>query len=79
MQYTVIFQNADVLGDTSTATQDDLDRYNTLVAEELAAVGLEQQYRVEATFDGDGTLPQDDALRAAVNRAFDRFCAGDIW
>lgn len=77
MQYTVIFENADVLGDASVAEQADLDRYNALVAEEIAAAGLGNQYRVEATFDGSDEVPADDDLKAAINRAFDRFCNGE--
>jgi len=78
VQYTVITLNADTLGDVSSATQDDLDRYNGLVADELAVAGLDGQYRVEASFNGDGVLPTwDDELTEAVARAWERFCEGE--
>lgn len=78
MQYTIITLNADTLGDVSSATQADLDRYNGLVSDELATAGLDSQYRVEASFNGDGVMPSwDEELTEAVERAWERFCEGE--
>ena len=77
-QYKVIFLSADRLG--YPVEQEDVDRYNGLLAEEIAAVGLDKQYRIELTLDGglDGWSPRNEHadLYDAMERAWIRFERG---
>lgn len=79
MQYTVITMSASRLGDP--VEQEDVDRYNALVADELVKAGLDDQYSVSVSLTGNhvDALPirWDEELKAALESAWERFCNGE--
>jgi len=80
MQYTVITVSASILGDP--VEQEDVDRYNALVEEDLVNAGLDNLYSVCASL-GSGhadTIVEawhDPELAEALKVAWERFCAGE--
>ena len=81
MQYQFIELNAQMLGDTDEMTQEDIDRYNALLAEEIDKVGLSKQYRIEITRDGGlvGWSPRNEHadLYDALEWTWIRFSRGE--
>ena len=80
MQYTVITVSASILGDP--VEQEDVDRYNALVEEELANAGLDDLYDVSVSLGSgyDDTIVEarnDPELAEALEVAWERFCAGE--
>lgn len=79
MQYQFIELSADRLG--YPVEQEDVDRFNALLAEEIEKDGLSGQYRIELTLEGglDGWSPRNEHadLYDAMEMAWIRFERGE--